>query len=374
MTNSSTINAEDEGKINDLPVLVGHEAPMKKFLDAWHSAQFPHSWVIEGELGVGKSLFARHIISHVLGSSCSDRYGKKISLSALRAHAVREITVSEKSEERGDIKVETVHEAFRDLQMTRIHPDFWRILIIDPAECLNIHSANLLLKTLEEPLARTLILLVTEKAGGMLPTILSRCSRIRLGKLSESETRKALAFTIEEQKLDEAAGKIILAFTRGRPGLAFQIFKDERKAHLAVQMQKITAKIFANPEETAEITELARQIASKTGSTKTDTKIFELFLLLWGVICNTLMRELAGLPEGAEKQFFPVETLQRYRGKMKQTGRLWTQFYEKNQKRLQETQELNLDTSNTILYELEQLRVTAQTHHEILHYHRSVKY
>ena len=67
----------------------------------------------------------------------------------------------------------------------------WRIAIVDSAEDLNRNSANALLKMVEEPPQRSLILIVSHRPGQILPTIRSRCRRLRLDPLTEDEIVKA---------------------------------------------------------------------------------------------------------------------------------------------------------------------------------------
>ena len=67
----------------------------------------------------------------------------------------------------------------------------WRIAIVDSAEDLNRSSANALLKMVEEPPQRSLILIISHRPGQVLPTIRSRCRRLRLDPLSEDEIVRA---------------------------------------------------------------------------------------------------------------------------------------------------------------------------------------
>ena len=81
----------------------------------------------------------------------------------------------------------------RGLQVFQLSAAFggWRIAIVDSAEDLNRNSANALLKMVEEPPQRSLILIVSHRPGQLLPTIRSRCRRLRLDPLTEDEIVKA---------------------------------------------------------------------------------------------------------------------------------------------------------------------------------------
>jgi DNA polymerase III subunit delta' len=77
------------------------------------------------------------------------------------------------------ILIQSVRDLSADLALTA-HGRGYKIAIIAPAEAMNHFAANALLKTLEEPPARTLVLLVTSQPSRLLPTLRSRCSRLRL--------------------------------------------------------------------------------------------------------------------------------------------------------------------------------------------------
>jgi DNA polymerase-3 subunit delta' len=69
--------------------------------------------------------------------------------------------------------------------------DGWRVVIVDEANELNVSAANALLKSLEEPPARTVFLLVSSAPGQLVPTIRSRCRMLTLPPLGDRELRKA---------------------------------------------------------------------------------------------------------------------------------------------------------------------------------------
>jgi DNA polymerase-3 subunit delta' len=78
-----------------------------------------------------------------------------------------------------EIKIDQVR-AIADFMTLSTHRDGWRVLVVHPAESMNAAAANALLKTLEEPAPRSVIVLVTGEMGRLLATIRSRCQRVRL--------------------------------------------------------------------------------------------------------------------------------------------------------------------------------------------------
>src|SRR5690606_28014279 len=81
------------------------------------------------------------------------------------------------------VTVDEVRKVNRFLSMTS-HDGGYRVVIVDPADDMNVNAANALLKTLEEPPPRTLFVLISHSLGSLLPTIRSRCQIIKLKPLA----------------------------------------------------------------------------------------------------------------------------------------------------------------------------------------------
>jgi len=89
-------------------------------------------------------------------------------------------------EESTQMLIGQVRELSAELALTA-HGRGYKVAIVAPAEAMNHFAANALLKTLEEPPARTLVLLVTSQPSRLLPTLRSRCSRLRLAGPSRED-------------------------------------------------------------------------------------------------------------------------------------------------------------------------------------------
>ncbi len=101
----------------------------------------------------------------------------------------------------------------------------WRIAIVDGAEELNQASANALLKILEEPPRRAILLLVCGAPGRLLPTIRSRCRRLRLDPLGQEAMERLLATYLPNLTADERGRLVTVA--EGSPGRALLLAEEE---------------------------------------------------------------------------------------------------------------------------------------------------
>lgn len=128
----------------------------------------------------------------------------------------RRVTLEEKTTKDGDVKMATMievdqaREAVDFVQLSTYRAGY-RVVLVDPADTLNLASANALLKVLEEPPLNTVFVLVSDQPRRLLPTIRSRCTRLDIG-LPDA----ALAMQwLRDQQVEDPAG--LLALSGGAP-------------------------------------------------------------------------------------------------------------------------------------------------------------
>ncbi len=125
----------------------------------------------------------------------------------------------------GEIRVEDAQEVLKTLAL-KSYEGGYKILIIWQADKMNISSSNKLLKIIEEPPQKTLILLVTENEENILQTIKSRCQTIHLGALSEDIISKTL---VANHSVEENTAKKIAHQSQGSFAKALEILNDDNE-------------------------------------------------------------------------------------------------------------------------------------------------
>jgi DNA polymerase-3 subunit delta' len=172
--------------------LIGHGDAETAFLEAWKSGRLHHAWLLAGPQGMGKAAFAQRVARFLAthGVGCVDDPITLDDEGDVAAGRLVEagnhpeiITLSRLAKEKGkelarSISIDQVRQVIRRLQMS-LSLGSWRVIIIDAVDDLEVSGANALLKTLEEPPAKTLFLLVSHSPGKLLPTIRSRCRTLR---------------------------------------------------------------------------------------------------------------------------------------------------------------------------------------------------
>ena len=184
--------------------VLGHANAEAILTEAIGSHRLHHAWLIAGEPGIGKATFAyraaRFILAqdHDLPAALSSlsipkddkTYRQVTNMSHPGLLAIRRSWDSQNKRFRQSIAIDDIRALRHFLQRTSVTP--WRVVVVDTADDLNPNSANALLKSLEEPPARTVFLLVSSSPGRLLPTIRSRCRMIRLEPLGPDDLKNAV--------------------------------------------------------------------------------------------------------------------------------------------------------------------------------------
>jgi DNA polymerase III subunit delta' len=194
--------------------LHGHADAESILLEAYRSGRFPHSWLITGPAGIGKATLAyrlaRFILAHpdarapAVAAATSLHVGadhpvaRRIAAQAQGDLLVLERVINEKTNKLyQDIRVDDVRRTVTFFGSTPGEGG-WRIAIVDSVDELNPSGANALLKVLEEPPRRGVLLLVSHSAARVLPTIRSRCRVLALRPLSADDVARAAAAALGE--------------------------------------------------------------------------------------------------------------------------------------------------------------------------------
>lgn len=210
---------------------LGHDGQAATLLAAAASGRMHHGWILAGPKGIGKGSFARALAMRLL----ADAAGPKVEgdgLAVPQDHPVRRLIEASAHPDYADlaplekdgvtarnISVDQVRGLGRLLQSapslsTR------RIVVIDAADDLERGAANALLKTLEEPPADMIFLLVSHAPGRLLPTIRSRCRTLRFDPLDDATMR--LLLRANDESLSPAEVDALVRAGQGSPGRALR--------------------------------------------------------------------------------------------------------------------------------------------------------
>lgn len=225
------------------PDLAGHGAAEASLLEAHRSGRLPHAWLFTGPKGVGKATlahrFARFLLADGAASAAASLFGDAPApattlrlepnhpvfvRAAVGSHAdfrTLERAVNPKTGKlRSEIVIDDAREIIDFMHLTPAESSR-RVVIVDCADDMNRNAANALLKVLEEPPPRAILILVSHSPARLLPTIRSRCRKLALQPLPDSEVREGLAKYHPGLRAEEGEG--IARLAEGSLGRALEI-------------------------------------------------------------------------------------------------------------------------------------------------------
>ena len=206
-------------------------APAAALAAAHRQGRMPHALLIHEAPGTGGDWLASWAAALVL---CARREAAPCGecTACRRVAALQHPDASwlRPQEDSRQIRIEQVRELSADLALTS-HGGGYKVGIITPADALNRFAANALLKTLEEPPARTLLILVATEPSRLPPTVLSRCQRLRIRAPERAESIAWLNAVRGKADWDAALdtiGEAPMQAAQGDPAELVQVGTDTR--------------------------------------------------------------------------------------------------------------------------------------------------
>ena len=206
--------------IDDSSLLPWHKSQWQLLQSRRTGGQLPHALLINGPEGLGKSRFARCLAASLLctdndraGMSC----GRCRGCLLLKAGNHPDLSVIMPEEPGKGIRIDVIRDFTGREALTAQYGGF-KVIIIEPADALNMAASNSLLKTLEEPVSQTLIILVSSQPGKLQATIRSRCQSITVRVPQRQQARDWL-----EGQCGTADPNLLLDLASGAPLLALEL-------------------------------------------------------------------------------------------------------------------------------------------------------
>ena len=186
--------------------------------------QVSHAYIFNGERGAGKKMFAQLFAMTLqcekgMTEPCNECHSCRQALSGNHPDIIR-VT----HEKPNTISVEDVRVQINNDIMIKPYNGKYKIYIVPDADLMTVQAQNALLKTIEEPPEYAVIILLTENAESLLPTILSRCVVLKIKNVKDTLIKKYL---MEQMQIPDYQADICTAFAQGNIGRAIMLATSE---------------------------------------------------------------------------------------------------------------------------------------------------
>lgn len=267
----------------------GHERVQARFRQCLAGSRLGNAYLFVGAAGIGKRTFALHLAKALL---CETTVAEQLdpcnvcpSCRQVDADTHPDVRTVRQPKDRSVIPIELLigdrehrnTEGFCHWISLTPHSGRNKIGIIDDADSLSIEGANSLLKTLEEPPARSLIILIATNEHGQLPTIRSRCQIVRFENLPVESLRQVLL----QQRLcdDETTAQLVAQRAHGSLDRARRAMNQD----WTQQRSELLEKLAALPDSRWDLSAKVNELLDAAGKDTSVRRIQMRQLLEWAL-------------------------------------------------------------------------------------------
>ena len=197
--------------------IVGHQRQLEILRAGLKSGRLHHAYLFWGPEGIGKKSAA---LSFAMAMHCSqgnfDSCGQCPSCVSIVGGSHPDVSLVGLLAQKKEISIEQIRELQHRLSFRSLSGKS-KVAIIDPAQLMNYHAQNALLKTLEEPPGGSIIVLIARHIGGVIPTVLSRCLHLAFTPPSPDLVAELL---VRKKGMAEDQARLLATVAMGSPGEA----------------------------------------------------------------------------------------------------------------------------------------------------------
>ncbi|MCD6035877.1 MAG: polymerase subunit delta [Rickettsiales bacterium] len=339
--------------------LIGHAQAERLMLQSANSGALHHAWLISGARGIGKATLAYRFARFLLaGGAGGGLFGAPESLALAQGHPlisrivqgshpdilVVETAVDEKTGKVAkEIVVDDARKIGKFLSLTPSESDY-RIVIIDSIDEMNRNAANSILKLLEEPPARAILLLVSHAPGRLLPTIRSRCRQVKLQPLSQDDFYRVVQTHVPEMRRTEAMK--LGQLSEGSPGFAIAL-NEEKGLALYERLVKLLLTL-------PQLDTNAAYALGDTVSDKTDSASWQMMTYLLEWLMTRVIRH--GIGDAIGEELVPGEYTVVEKLLAQKPVSEWLKLRVELQEQVRDTERVNLDKRQMMVSLLSQIK------------------
>lgn len=204
--------------------IIGHEVPIRLLRNSLEKNRVGMSYLFHGPSGIGKAFTAKQFAKALnCESKTQDSCDSCISCRKIDALQYPDMHWLDFEEESDSIKIEQIRLMQNEINLRPFEGEV-KVFVINNCDSLTLEAANCLLKVLEEPPGDSVIILISSRLRNLLPTIISRCQKIKFSSLKRIDVEEILKNTY---KLDSLSSHYLAYYLDGRLGEAITLSKGD---------------------------------------------------------------------------------------------------------------------------------------------------
>jgi len=220
--------------------IIGHNQIIEHLKNAIRMEKISHAYILNGENNSGKMMLAEAFAMALQCEAGGDEPCMECrSCRQAKEHNQPDI-IYVTHEKPNIISVDDIRHQLNNDIVIKPYSSKYKIYIVDEAEKMNTQAQNALLKTIEEPPAYGIILLLTTNADSFLPTILSRCITLNLKTVQEELIK---AHLMQKYQVPDYQADVCAAFAQGNVGKAIQLAASEEFNELKADAISLVKKL-----------------------------------------------------------------------------------------------------------------------------------
>lgn len=259
--------------------IFGHDGAVNYLKRQCEPGNTRHAYLITGPEGVGRLTLAKAFVKAL---NCQNPPAEHdfcdtcLACKQIEAEAWPDLSILRPIESARDIKIDQVRQMQQSLALAPYQSQ-WRVVIIPDFQNATVAASNALLKSLEEPPTRAIIILTADARENLLETIASRCGILRLRPMSVADTAQVLQ---SELDLDEDDAKMVAHLAGGRVGTAIHFAQN---SDLLEQYHDTLTQLYdALPETKRARLQYAEAVSKRKGNQRENVSaLLSVWLTFW---------------------------------------------------------------------------------------------
>ena len=248
--------------------IIGQEDAKNLLKNAIKTGSTSHAYIFSGEQGSGKMMLAEAFAAMLQCENPNDdSCGECHSCIQAASRNNPDIIYVTREKGKANLSVDVIREQINNDIVIKPYSNKYKIYIVDEAEKMNQQAQNALLKTIEEPPAYAIIILLTTNHNAFLPTILSRCVTIQMKSIDSDLITKTLQ---EKYQIVDYQAEMVSTFAQGNLGRAIELATSEEFKEIKNRVVSLVKK--AGKMDEAEIASEVSLIKSDRDRDKKEEK------------------------------------------------------------------------------------------------------